>query len=114
MLQASIRAIRPGASCGEIVSAAKKVAVEEGYGEYTYFGILGHGIGTDLHEPPVIGDRVAEGAEDIRLEPNMVLALEPGILVPGVGGGHLEHMVLVSDAGHETLTKTEFDSNLMS
>ena len=113
MLQASIKTIKPGTSVKEIVAAAKKVAAEEGYADYTYLGILGHGIGTDLHEPPIIGDRVAEEGGDVRLEANMVLALEPGILVPNVGGGHLEDMVLVNESGHETLTKTEFNDALM-
>jgi Xaa-Pro aminopeptidase len=38
------------------------------------------------------------------LEPNMVVAVEPGVYVPGVGGVRLEHVLLVTADGAEVLT----------
>jgi len=42
-----------------------------------------------------------------------VVCLEPGILVPGVGGGHVENMILVTEQGSEVLTQTPFEEKLL-
>jgi Xaa-Pro aminopeptidase len=113
MLEAGTKAVRPGASTSEIAFACQNAAAEAGYGKYTYYGIVGHGIGTDIHEAPSIGEKVCEGEEVERLMTNEVICLEPGILVPGVGGGHVENMILVTDQGSESLTQTPFDEKLL-
>jgi len=38
----------------------------------------------------------------------MVVALEPGVLLPGVGGGHLEDVTVITDEGPNVLTRTPF------
>ncbi|MGH2403470.1 MAG: M24 family metallopeptidase [bacterium] len=108
MLQAGLDRLRPGVQTTDVVEAAAAVARKWGYAEHTYFGILGHGLGTDLHEAPTIGEKVAGGRPPQRLEPGMVIALEPGVLLPGVGGGHLEDVALVTTGAPEILTKTPF------
>ncbi len=113
MLEAGTEALRPGETSASVVDAVKGVVAGTPYEELTYLGIIGHGIGTDMHEPPVIGDRVvgAEGEAEA-FEANMVVCLEPGILVPGVGGGHVENMVLVGEDGPEPLTRTPLHHDL--
>ncbi|HHY37796.1 MAG TPA: aminopeptidase P family protein [Clostridia bacterium] len=113
MLQRGIEQLVPGNTTTDVLKAAEKVAEDAGFGEYVYFGILGHGVGTDLHEAPTIGDRVTGIDEGQTLEAGMVVALEPGILVPGVGGGHQEDMVLITENGPEVLTKAPFDEDLL-
>ncbi len=108
MLHTGIAHLRPGALSTEAVDAVTEVSRRWGYEKYTYFGILGHGLGTDLHEAPTIGEKVTGGRPPERLEAGMVVALEPGVLLPGVGGGHLENVTLITDAGPEVLTKTPF------
>ncbi|MDR7521551.1 MAG: Xaa-Pro peptidase family protein [Armatimonadota bacterium] len=108
MLQTGIDRLRPGVLTTEVVEAVAEVARRWGYADHTYFGILGHGLGTDLHEAPTIGERVVGGRPPERLEPGMVVGLEPGVLLPGVGGGHLEDVVLVTEGVPEVLTKTPF------
>jgi Xaa-Pro dipeptidase len=62
---------------------------------------LGHGIGLDPHEGPAIRNR-----DDNRwiLEPGMVIALEPGLYDPLLGGCRLENDVLITGEGAEVLT----------
>ncbi len=106
--------LRPGVLTTEVVEAVTEVSRRYGYERHTYFGILRHGLGTDLHEAPTIGEKVAAGRPPERLEPGMVIALEPGVLLPGVGGGHLEDVALVTDADPEILTRTPFLTEYLS
>jgi Xaa-Pro aminopeptidase len=108
MLQAGLDRLRPGVSSADVVEAAAGVARRYGYERHTYFGILGHGLGTDLHEAPTIGEKVTSGRPPERLEAGLVVALEPGVLLPGVGGGHLEDVAVVTDGAPEILTRTPF------
>ena len=115
MLQTVLRLARPGVETAELAAAAMEVARQAGYEAYTAPVILGHGVGTDLHETPVIGEKVAGARrQSERLEANMVLSAEPGIIVPGVGGGHLEDMFVVTDDGAEVLTRTPFDEAMLA
>jgi Xaa-Pro aminopeptidase len=69
-----------------------------------YFG-LGHGVGLDVHEAPGLG---LSGSEP--LVAGDVIAIEPGIEgVPGIGGVRYEDLLLVTDAGCETLTDFPYE-----
>jgi len=115
MLQTGISMLHPGILIQDIVEAVDEVAQQSGYGKYAYFGILGHGIGTDLHTAPTIGEKAIKNIqrELDTIEENMLVALEPGLLIPDIGGGHLEDMVLVTKKGPETLTKTKFNLEML-
>jgi len=65
---------------------------------------LGHGLGLQEHEYPVI--RNSKENEWV-LEPNMVFTIEPGLYDPLLGGCRLENDILITDAsssGYEVLT----------
>ena len=99
--QAAIEAIRPGKKAGEIDRVARNIIDKEGFGGY-FPHLTGHGLGHSIHEIPIIDRGV-----DTVLEPNMVVTIEPGIYLPGVGAARVEDMVLITETGHEVLTETE-------
>ncbi len=98
--RAAVAAIRPGAAMQEIDRAARSVVEAAGYGE-RFTHRTGHGLGLDVHESV---PQLAEGTP-APLEAGMVMTIEPGIYLPGVGGVRLEDVVVVSDSGADVLTR---------
>jgi Xaa-Pro aminopeptidase len=99
-VEAAIAAARPGARVAEVTAAARGAVEEAGFGERWWGYYMPHGAGAAQHEPP---DARTHG--DMRLEPGMVMCIEPGIAVPGVGAVILEQMIHVTPAGAETLNE---------
>jgi Xaa-Pro aminopeptidase len=97
--QAAISAVKPGVSARDIDSVARGKIAEAGLGKY-FPHLTGHGVGLSSHESPIVDQEV-----DTVLEPGMVVTVEPGIYVPGVGAARVEDMVLVTPFGHEVLTE---------
>ena len=98
--QAAIDAVRPGATSGDVDSAARKVLRKAGLGKY-FTHSTGHGVGLEIHESP----RVADGQREV-LQPGMVITIEPGVYFPGKWGVRIEDMVVVTAGGCEVLTPT--------
>ncbi len=105
---AAIAAVGPGVPLKEVDAAARGVLAEAGYAERFEHG-TGHGIGLEVHEVPSLGPRAGAG----RLEPGMVVTIEPGVYLRGRFGIRIEDDVLVTERGRRVLTSLEKDLEAM-
>ena len=96
---ALIERIAPGVSFADLDKAAHAVIDRAGY-KAGFRHSAGHGIGLEIHEYPAISEHsrgmVREG---------MLLAVEPGVYLPGLAGIRVEDMVLVTRNGCRILSR---------
>jgi Xaa-Pro aminopeptidase len=98
--EAAMGAVRTGSTAADVHRAASDFLDENagGAGQYL-FPMAGHGIGLETVEAPII-----RPDNDMVLEEDMVLCVEPQFVLPEVGGTNVEQMVLVTHEGFELLT----------
>lgn len=100
---------KPGVICEDLYNKAIEMVTKAGFADY-FMGVgqkakfIGHGIGLEINEAPVIAPRIRQ-----ELEPGMVFALEPKIVLPkivlpGIGPLGIENSWVVTAEGLEKLT----------
>jgi Xaa-Pro aminopeptidase len=96
--RAAFENIRAGVRCSDVDRAVRKFFKERGLMEY-WRHHTGHGLGLEYHEAPFfdIGD-------DTVLQEGMVMSVEPGIYVKGLGGFRHSDTILVTRDGFEFIT----------
>ncbi len=100
--------LRAGINTEIIYDKMKVLLEEEGLGKFFqgngyYYQGLGHGIGLELDEPPAIVPN-----KGIELEENMVIALEPKIIIPEWGAIDLEDNFIIKKGKPEQITNTSY------
>jgi Xaa-Pro aminopeptidase len=95
---AVVALVKPGAAVPQMMQAVRSV-----YERWDLLGLwrntIGHGLGLTIHETPRIG-----GTSQAVLAENMVIAIEPFVMVPGFGGYAHCDVYLITKTGSELLT----------
>lgn len=97
--QVTFDSIRPGNILGDIDRKVNKLFNNRGF-KNARLHRAGHGMGVTAHEAPFIAD----GDESV-IEPGMVLTIEPGIYLPGLGGFRHSDTIVVTETGLVCLTE---------
>ncbi len=93
-----LAAVSAGESGVDVDAASRTAIAAAGMAEYYGHG-LGHGLGMEVHEAPVLRPE----SSDV-LAPRNLVTVEPGLYLPGVGGCRIEDLVVVTETGCEILT----------
>lgn len=88
----------PGTTLKELDQAARDVIADAGFGPQ-FLHSIGHGLGLDIHEAPMV-----KLTPKMVLEEGMVVTIEPGIYLEGLGGVRLEDTYLITKKGPINLT----------
>lgn len=97
------RALRPGVSASEPDAIVRRCISDAGYGDYIVHH-AGHGLGLTHPERPFIAPW-----DDMELEERMVISIEPGIYIPGLGGMRVEQNYFIWSDGAESLSQVPLE-----
>jgi Xaa-Pro dipeptidase len=103
ILDAVLAVTKAGATSGDLARAA--IAANEGKKPWLPHFYLGHGIGTNAAEMPMIGTDLGQEFDDNFVFPaGMLLVLEPVVWEDGTGGYRSEEIVIITDDGYQSIT----------
>src|SRR5204863_7078399 len=97
----TIDALKPGANGKEVDSIGREHIKAAGYGDFFGHG-MGHSLGRAVHDGPGLSVR----SDKVTLPAGMVITVEPGIYIPDWGGVRIEHDVLITESGPQTLDRS--------
>jgi Xaa-Pro aminopeptidase len=91
--RAGIEAVEVGAEAGAVDAAARDLIEAAGYAGNFQHG-LGHGVGLEIHEAPMLGY-----GRTGKLADRVPVTVEPGVYLPGKGGVRIEDVLVVTAGG---------------
>jgi Xaa-Pro aminopeptidase len=94
----TLESLTDGMEAKEADAISRRIIEKAGFGKY-FLHSLGHGVGLEIHEPPVLSSRSSNV-----LTEGMVFTVEPGIYIEGIGGVRLESLVYLGSNGPEILS----------
>ncbi len=97
---AGLNAVKAGVKCFDVDKVCRDIITEAGYGDYYIHG-TGHGVGTEVHEPPTLNSR-----SDEFLQENQAVTIEPGIYLPDKFGVRIEDLAIVTSFGIINCTRS--------
>lgn len=92
--------LRPGVTGSQAHHQAELILTKGGFGGKMGHA-LGHGVGIDIHEEPVLAPR-----NTLPLVPGNVVTVEPGIYIEGEFGMRLEDFGVITDNGFDVFSKS--------
>ena len=98
---AGLDACRAGVRCRDVDAVSRNIIKDAGYGEFYIHG-TGHGVGTEVHEPPTLNAK-----SDETLEEFMPVTVEPGIYIPNEFGVRIEDLAIITEFGIINTVKSE-------
>ncbi|NLK25719.1 MAG: aminopeptidase P family protein [Euryarchaeota archaeon] len=99
--QKALDTIRAGVKGSDVDAAARNHIDRSGYPDALIHSV-GHGLGLSVHD----GGRMGPN-DNLVLEENMVMTVEPGIYIPGKVGVRIEDNIRVTRDGYEMLTSAD-------
>ncbi len=98
----AIAKIKAGLTGREIDQISRDFIKQKGFGRY-FNHSLGHGVGIAVHEAPSFSMRYKK-----QIKKGMIVTVEPGIYIPGLGGVRLEKMILINDNDCSDLSSSKW------
>ncbi len=94
----AVKKLKPGVKCNKVYNTAREKLKSYGLDKWFVHG-LGHGVGIEVHEKPYLNPNCKN-----KLKEGMVLTVEPGFYIPGIGGMRIEDMYLITRGGSQLLS----------
>ena len=96
--EAGIAVLEDGVEAGAVDAAARDVIEAAGHAAHFQHG-LGHGVGLEIHEAPMLGY-----GRTGKLTDRVPVTVEPGVYLPAMGGVRIEDVLLVTENGAKVLS----------